>query len=143
MARREREIGSFFDIPIEHFPDRSARWLLQDKENVRGLVEIVANELVAFLDFSRLAHLNRSFISDTLREQESDILFSVPFQDDSATDELLIYILIEHQSTVDVSMGFRVLFYMMQIWDSQRREWESAASCDHIFAAIDPASSSY
>ena len=40
-------------------------------------------------------------------------------------DELLIYILIEHQSTVDVTMGFRVLFYMVQIWDAQRREWES------------------
>ncbi len=126
MEIKETEIGSFFEIPIEHFPDRSARWLLQDKKNVRGLVEIVANELVALLDFSQLAHLNRSFISDTLREQESDILFSVPFQSDSATDELLIYILIEHQSTVDVSMGFRVLFYMMQIWDSQRREWESS-----------------
>ena len=66
MARQEPEIRSFFDIPIEHFPDRSARWLLQDKENVRGLVEIIASELVALLDFSRLAHLNRSFISDTL-----------------------------------------------------------------------------
>ena len=53
MAKKETEIGSFFDIPIEHFPDRSARWLLQDKENVRGLVEIVASELVAFLDFSQ------------------------------------------------------------------------------------------
>lgn len=38
---------------------------------------------------------------------------------------MIIYILIEHQSTVDVTMGFRVLFYMTQIWDSQRREWES------------------
>ena len=126
METKETEIRDFFETPIEHFPDRSARWLLQDKENVRGLVEIVASDLVALLDFSRLAPLNRSFISDTLREQESDILFSVPFQSDAETDELLIYILIEHQSTVDVSMGFRVLFYMMQIWDSQRREWESA-----------------
>ena len=127
METRETEIRDFFETPIEHFPDRSARWLLQDKENVRGLVEIVASDLVALLDFSRLAPLNRSFISDTLREQESDILFSVPFQSDAETDELLIYILIEHQSTVDVSMGFRVLFYMMQIWDSQRREWESSS----------------
>ena len=125
MASTETEVRSFFQIPIEHFSDRSARWLLEDKENVRGLVELVASELVALLDFSRLAQLNRSFISDTLREQESDILFSVPFQSESETDELLIYILIEHQSTVDPAMGFRVLFYMMQIWDSQRREWES------------------
>ena len=121
----ETEILNFFDIRIEHFPDRSARWLLQDRENVRGLVEIVAAELVELIDFSQLAQINRSFIPDNLREQESDLVFSVPLHSESETDELLIYILIEHQSTVDVTMGFRVLFYMVQIWDAQRREWES------------------
>ena len=121
----EAEILNFFDIQIEHFPDRSARWLLQDRENVRGLLEIVAAELVELIDFSQLAQINRSFIPDNLREQESDLVFSVPLHSESETDELLIYILIEHQSTVDVTMGFRVLFYMVQIWDAQRREWES------------------
>ena len=120
----ETEILNFFDIQIEHFPDRSTRWLFQDKENVRGLVEIVAGELVELIDFSQLAQINRSFIPDNLREQESDLVFSVPLHSTSETDELLIYILIEHQSTVDVTMGFRVLFYMVQIWDAQRREWE-------------------
>ncbi len=52
------------------------------------------------------------------------MVFTAPFQTETGTDELLIYILIEHQSTVDPIMGFRVLFYMMQIWDFQRREWE-------------------
>lgn len=119
------EILNFFDIRIEHFPERSARWLFQDRENVRGLVEIVAGELVELIDFNQLSQINRSFIPDNLREQESDLVFSVPLQSESETDELLIYILIEHQSTIDVTMGFRVLFYMIQIWDSQRREWES------------------
>ncbi|MCE2403321.1 Rpn family recombination-promoting nuclease/putative transposase [Candidatus Poribacteria bacterium] len=77
------------------------------------------------IDFSQLTQINRSFIPNTLREQESDIVFSVPFQHESKTNEILIYILIEHQSTVDVTMGFRLLFYMTQIWDFQRREWES------------------
>ena len=89
-------------------------------------IEALANAfLVAHLDFSQLVHINRSFIPDNLREQESDIVYSVPFRSESKTEELLIYILIEHQSTVDVTMGFRVLFYMTQIWDFQRREWES------------------
>ena len=122
----EADILNFFDIRIEHFPDRSARWLFQDRENVRGLLEIVAGELVELIDFSQLSQINRSFIPDNLREQESDLVFSVPLRSESETDELLIYILIEHQSTVDSTMGFRVLFYMIQIWDSQRREWESA-----------------
>ena len=121
----EPEIRNIFDARIEHFSDRSARWLFEDRENVRGLLEIVAGELVELIDFSRIVQVNRSFIPDNLREQESDMVFSVPFQSESDTDELLIYILIEHQSTVDPIMGSRVLFYMTQIWDSQRREWES------------------
>ena len=122
---KETETLTFFNFPIEQFADRSTRWLLEDKENVRGLLEIVAEHLVTHLDFSQLAHINRSFIPDNLREQESDIVYSVPFRSESKTEELMIYILIEHQSTVDTTMGFRVLFYMTQIWDFQRREWES------------------
>ena len=122
---KETEALTFFDFPIEQFADRSTRWLLEDKENVRGLLEIVADHLVGHLDFSQLTHINRSFIPDNLREQESDIVYSVPFRDESKTEELLIYILIEHQSTIDTTMGFRMLFYMTQIWDFQRREWKS------------------
>ena len=125
METKETESLTFFDFPIEQFADRSTRWLLEDKENVRGLLEIVAEHLVAHLDFSQIAQINRSFIPDNLREQESDLVYSVPFRSESKTEELLIYILIEHQSTVDITMGFRVLFYMAQIWDFQRREWES------------------
>lgn len=125
MQTKDTEILDFFDFPIEHFPDRSTRWLLEDKENVRGLLEIVADHLVSHLDFNQLVHVNRSFIPDNLRAQESDLVYTVPFRGKSETQELLIYILIEHQSTVDTTMGFRMLFYMTQIWDFQRRGWES------------------
>ena len=116
------------DTQIEHFPDRSLRRLLQDKEYVRGLVQIIAPDIEVFLDFSRITYQKRSFISKALQERESDVLLSVPFQegaDATDTDALLIYILIEHQSTVDKTMGFRLLSYMVQIWESQRREWET------------------
>ena len=110
------------DAQIEHFPDRSFRRLLQDWEYVRGLVRIIAPYLEEFLDFSRITYQNRSFISKALQERESDVLLSVPFQEDTDAEALLIYILIEHQSTVDKTMGFRLLSYMVQIWESQRRE---------------------
>ena len=38
METTETDIFNIFDFPIQHFPDRRARWLLQDKENVRGLI---------------------------------------------------------------------------------------------------------
>ena len=122
---REQELRELYNSILTHFPDRSMRWLLEDKENVRGLIEILASELVDFIDFSQLERQNTNFLSNKLQEQVSDLIFSVPFKRGSETDELLIYILIEHQSTVDVSMGFRMLFYMMHIWDAQRQRWLS------------------
>ena len=37
-----------------------------------------------------------------------------------------VYLLIEHQSVPSPVMGFRLLFYMVNIWDAQRRGWEDA-----------------
>ena len=125
MEKKTKTPDFLNDISIANFPDRSIRWLFEDKENVQGLLEIVESEFVDLIDFTQLTPLRRDFTSNYLREQESDILFSAPFHGESEMEELLIYILIEHQSTVDTTMGFRVLFYMTQIWDYQRRTWES------------------
>lgn len=117
------EIYRFFPSPLAHFPDRSARWLFIDPENVRGLVELVAEHIATLLDFSQLTALNRDFLSDTLREQEADLVFSVPFRDASADQELIIHILIEHQSGVDKEMWFRFLGYMYNLWVAERQRW--------------------
>ena len=116
---------NFFDIPIGHFSDRSIRRLLSDKENIRGLLEIMDINLATCIDFSRIIPISRSFIFDNLREQISDLVFLVLFRSKSATKDLEICLLIEHQSTVDSSMVSRLLSYENQIWDSQRREWTS------------------
>ena len=127
MSMRAKETGlfAFFDFPIEQLPGQSTRWLLEDKESVRGLLETIADNLAGNLDFSHLTHINRSFIPYNLREQESDILYSVPFRTESETDEVFIYILIEHRSNVEATIAFDMLLYMTQIWEFQRREWES------------------
>ncbi len=122
--RVPKEIRDLFDPRIGHYPDKSSRWLFKVKENVRGLVEIVAQELVDYLDFDQLKELNRSFVDDRLRDVVSDMVFSVPFRNASSTENLTIFILLEHQSSVDPLMGFRLLYYMCQIWDGQRREME-------------------
>ena len=111
---------------VEQFPDRSAKWLLENTENLRGLLEIIASDIVECLDFSKVEIKRTTFIPDNLREQEADLVYLLPFRDRDTTgaaSEVLVYILLEHQSTVDRTMGFRLLFYMCQIWDSQRREF--------------------
>ena len=111
------EILSFLKESLEKFPDRSAKWLLANTDNLQGLLEIIGSDIVKSLDFSKVQRVNTTFIADNLREQESDMVFLLPFRDADEM-EVMIYILIEHQSTVDPTMGFRLLFYMCQIWDS-------------------------
>jgi len=110
-------------FPVSQFPDRGTKWLLESPENVRELIRIIATDVVEHLDFSRIQHIPTTFVPDNLRKQEADVVFLIPYRSGESEREVMLYILIEHQSTPSPSMGFRVLFYMMQIWDRQRREW--------------------
>jgi hypothetical protein len=76
MRKQVENISSL--PPIREFPDRGTKWLLEFGENVEGLLQIVADDLVDQLDFSRLQQVNQSFIPDNLRKQESDVIYLVP-----------------------------------------------------------------
>ena len=118
-----QELRELSEISSSHFPDKSGKWLLRQREHLEALLRIVASEIVDAFDFGRIKQLNRSFISDELRTQESDMVFSVPFRSPTETrQEVIVYLLIEHQSTVDPSMGLRLLSYMVQIWMEERRQ---------------------
>ena len=80
MKLSNTERYHFFPSSLAHFADRSARALLITPENVSALVELVSEQIAAFLDFSQLTALNRSFLSEALREQEADLVFRVPFR---------------------------------------------------------------
>lgn len=112
---------------IREFPDRSIQWLLETPDNVRGLLNIISSDLANKINYGQLKNLKRTFILDNFRKREADIIFEAPFFDesDNIPSEVIIYILIEHQSTIDPAIPFRLLSYMTQIWDMQRREWES------------------
>ena len=120
------EIRTLFNPKIGHFADKSARWLFKKSENLHGLVLILASELAEHLDFTQARIENRSIVDNTLRDLVSDMVFTVPFRDTTLCDDLTIYILIEHQSTVDHLMGFRLLSYMCQIWHGQLEEQKNS-----------------
>jgi hypothetical protein len=109
--------------PIREFADHGIKWLLETPDHVRSLLRILAGELADCLDFSRLEPMKTDFIPDNLREQYADIVFLCPFRDAAGEREVVIVLLIEHQTEPDVTMPFRLLFYMVLIWDAQRRKW--------------------
>ena len=112
-------------LPVREFPDRGTKWLLETPENTNCLLRIVDTDLADCIDASKLQHIPTTFIPDNLRKQEADVIFLAPFLDkvEGTEREVMIYLLIEHQSAPRWEMGFRMLFYMTQMWDRQRRGW--------------------
>ena len=56
---------------------------------------------------------NDSLIPPNLREKRSDVIYRISY----GTKTAYIYVLIEHQSRVDFLMPFRLLTYMVHLWD--------------------------
>lgn len=65
------------------------------------------------LDFSTLSLSPTEFISKELQLSQSDVLFKALI----SGKEAFIYILAEHQSSIDKLMPFRLMQYMVCIWN--------------------------
>ncbi len=115
-----------YELPIREFQDRGVQKLLELPENMRGVVQLVAREIAEKLDFSRAERIPETFIQEDLRKWETDVLYRLPCTD--IDREVMIYLLLEHQSTPDRLMGLRIHNYMTQVWDMQSREWSKAGT---------------
>ena len=90
------------------------RRVFSDPEHAVGELKIaLPAELVALIDWSRLRAVDVSVVDSELRDLASDLVFQV----DLAGEEAWIYVLVEHQSSVDRWMAFRLLRYMVRLWD--------------------------
>ena len=84
-------------------------------EHVEGeLRAVLPPSLAARLDFTTLELCPGSFIDEAFRWRHTDLLFTSTFGGRPA----LVYLLFEHQSTVDPQMPFRLLRYMVRIWEA-------------------------
>lgn len=115
-------------LPVREFPDRGVKWLLESPDNVRGLLRLLAPDLADRIDFARLERVQTTFVPDDLSKQESDLPFRAPLREVGVDGEreVLIYLLIEHQSTPDRAMGLRLLSDMVSLWNLERCAWGEA-----------------
>jgi predicted transposase/invertase (TIGR01784 family) len=74
--------------------------------------------LAGRLDLARLARVPGSFVDEALRWRHSDLLFTAPLDGRDA----YVYVLVEHQSSDDPLMAFRMLRYVTRIWDDYERD---------------------
>jgi hypothetical protein len=93
--------------------DALFKWTFSQPELAAAeLRAVLPPSLVDRLDLDRLALAEGSFIDRDLQGSQADRLFSVPCDGQLA----FVYVLFEHQSTVDPLMPLRLLAYMVRIW---------------------------
>ena len=102
--------------------DNAYRRLLGDKEIflrflrrfLRRDMPAIVDEMIESRDFSPddVVLENITFIPPDLREKRSDVVYRIR----RGRLEAYVYILIEHQSSVDFLMPYRMLSYMVQLW---------------------------
>ena len=82
------------------------------------LRSVLPNPLTELIDWSTLRVMPGSYVDETLSNRYSDLLYSARI----GGETVLIYLLVEHQSTVFRLMGFRMLRYVVRIWEGWLRD---------------------
>jgi predicted transposase/invertase (TIGR01784 family) len=107
------------EIPHPH--DSMVRVVLGDVVEAKSFLQrYVPEELSQTLNWSTLRLLEGSFVDEALRRSETDFLYEVERVENDAS--LWLYLLLEHQSSPDRWMRFRLLKYCCRIWDVNLQE---------------------
>ncbi len=96
------------------------------------LRHLLPKALVDRIDFTTLQLCPGSFVDEALVARHTDLLFSVKI----AGREARIYVLCEHASTVDPLLGFRLLAYMVRIWEAFLSEHPEAKKLPAIVPLV-------
>ncbi len=97
---------------IHHIHDKSYKDLYSKKEIALDLFKNLSNaEWVKDLKAEDLTLVNNTYITADYEEKEADIVYKAEIDG----KEVVIYILLEFQSSVDYTMPLRLLFYMCEI----------------------------
>lgn len=93
--------------------DKGYKELLGNKRVFLELVRtFIRDEWVSTIDEESLVRIDKSYILKEFTEIESDIVYRLQKKD----NDIIFYVLLELQSTVDFSMPIRLFGYMVEIW---------------------------
>jgi predicted transposase YdaD len=92
-------------------------------ENAASQVRaLLPPDLTARLDLGRMIPVSGSFVDEDFDWRHCDLLFRTTFDDRDA----YVYLLLEHQSRSDPLMAYRMLRYVIRIWEQHLREHSRA-----------------
>src|SRR5918996_529656 len=106
---------------IHHPHDLMVRAVLSDLTEASSFLRAhLPDEVSQGLNWSTLRLAEGSFVDDDLRGSETDLLYEI--ERVSSQDTVWLYVLLEHQSTPDRWMRFRLLKYCCRIWEQSFRD---------------------
>jgi predicted transposase/invertase (TIGR01784 family) len=102
-------------------------------ENTAGLLSAkLPRALSSAVNWDQLSLLPGSFVDSQFRRSHTDLLFSAPIGENDG----FIYLLFEHQSTLDRLLPLRLLRYMTRIWESVEKSDVSRAKLPVILPVV-------
>ncbi len=100
--------------------DSAYKNIFSHPQAMRDLLKgFVHEDWVELLDFSTLEKTNSSYVSDDLRDRESDIVWRIQRKTAQTTEPgewLYVYLLLEFQSSIDNHMSVRMMAYMALLY---------------------------
>ncbi|MCH3965127.1 MAG: Rpn family recombination-promoting nuclease/putative transposase [Clostridium sp.] len=98
---------------VHHEHDVGYKYIFSHKETFLELLHgFVKKDWVNLIKSEDLMLIDKSYILEDFSEEESDIVYRVNVQG----QDVIFYILLEFQSSVDYRMPMRLLFYIVEIW---------------------------
>jgi hypothetical protein len=115
----------FDNPPLRDFPDRALREALGHRHNLQDAVRAALPQLAGRLDFERAGQIQPQFRLEDWRGRESDLLFLIPYRGGEGAAEVLVCLLLEHQSRADPRLPLRLLVYAVLFWEQEWKQWEA------------------
>ena len=101
------------DNHVNNPHDTGYQYLLKSKKAFLQLLRSFTKKgWVDQVDETDLVLIDKTFILQDFQNKEADIVYKAKIKD----REVIFYVLLELQSTVDYSMPYRLLLYMTEIW---------------------------
>lgn len=111
--------------------DKLFRYAFSDVEEAAPLLRsVLPADLAARVEWSTLKLVPGSFVDEALSDRHTDLLFQAKVDGQL----YLLYLLVEHQSTVDPLMAFRMFRYLGRIWD----RWLSSHPKEKVLPEVIP-----
>ncbi len=114
-------------IEINAVHDKTFKNVMKDLRVAQDFFkQYLPEKITSLLDLNSLLLCANSYVDEKLNELRSDILYQVNFKE--SDDIGFIYILAEHQSTVDVLLPYRLWHYIFCIWNDYLKKTKKTMS---------------